>query len=291
MSADLEAAWEAGALVRRAAADPEARARVVVVAAHPDDETIGMGAALSCLPGVVVVHTTDGAPRDARLRPAMAGEEREAYARARRAEVRGALELAGISADRILSLGAVDQEAALDMASIALRLADLFGALRPALVITHPYEGGHPDHDATALAVHAAAALLRRRRHAECPPLAEMSSYHAAGGRFTAFAFLSPCDATAARDTPGWSRTRALSRAERARKRAMLDRFKTQRAVLDAFPVVIERARSAPAYDFTQAPHAGPLYYERLGFPLSGARWRRLASLALASLDLHGLAL
>ena len=33
------------------------------------------------------------------------------------------------------------------------RCAGLIGALRPAVVITHAYEGGHPDHDTLALAV------------------------------------------------------------------------------------------------------------------------------------------
>ena len=33
---------------------------------------------------------------------------------------------------------------------------------QPDVVLTHPYEGGHSDHDSTAFAVHLAAGILRR---------------------------------------------------------------------------------------------------------------------------------
>ena len=36
----------------------------LVVAAHPDDETVGAGAQLMRLPQLVLMHLTDGAPRD-----------------------------------------------------------------------------------------------------------------------------------------------------------------------------------------------------------------------------------
>ena len=61
------------ALLAALAAREPTELRVAVVAAHPDDETIGAGASLGLLRTPVLVHVTDGAPRsghDARARPA-----------------------------------------------------------------------------------------------------------------------------------------------------------------------------------------------------------------------------
>jgi LmbE family N-acetylglucosaminyl deacetylase len=281
----LEGASSKGAAANSTGVGLAEGVRAVVVAAHPDDETIGFGAAIGDFPGAVIIHTTDGAPRDPRLRPAMASEAREAYARARREEAERALSFAGLRPDRLLELGAVDQEAAFCMARLASRLAEVFVELDPDLVITHPYEGGHPDHDATALAVHAAAARIGRRRRNGIV-VAEMTSYNAAGGRFRASEFIPDSEATAAAGGRSWRVTRVLSAAERRRKEAMFEAFETQRGVLSAFPIAIERLRAAPRYDFTRAPHAGRLHYERIGFPLSGDQFRSLAGEALSSLGL-----
>jgi LmbE family N-acetylglucosaminyl deacetylase len=256
---------------------PEVADKTLVVVAHPDDETIGAAVWISKQPGVWVVHVTDGAPADPRMAPVWHGS-REGYARARAAELASALGLAGVEPEHIRGLGVMDQEAARALAAIASALAAIIVGLGPAMVLTQPYEGGHPDHDATAFAVHAALRLCQAHG-ARAPELAEMTSYHAPLGRLVVSEFLpSPEDLG--------EKTWVLSPAERQLKRRMLACYATQRDVLAAFPSEVERFRRAPRYDFTRPPHAGPTYYERLGWPMTSRRFCQLAARASHELGL-----
>jgi LmbE family N-acetylglucosaminyl deacetylase len=253
------------------------RGGVLVLAAHPDDETIGAGALLHRLHGGVVVHLTDGAPRDPRFRPA--GLELEAYARARRRELGAALAAAGLSEKSAVAMGVPDQDAAFAIPDLARSLASVLGVTHPALLITHPYEGGHPDHDAAAVVARAAIALVRRDG-LPAPRLVEMTSYHARGEALETGRFL---DASLAKQV-----ARVLTPAELAVKRAMLACFETQQPGLEPFiaDMAVERFRPAPRIDFGAPPHPGPLWYERLGFAMTGERWRALARRAVEALGL-----
>lgn len=248
-------------------------AGTVIVAAHPDDETIGAGGILPYVRPKAVVHVTDGAPHDRRWWGDPSLPSREAYAEVRAAELACALAVAGVGSERMHTLGRADQRASADLAALARDLATLLGRLRPGVVITHPYEGGHPDHDATAFAVHAARALM-----AGAPPvIVELTSYHALGDGLEAGSFF-PAD--------GCEPVRvALTAGDRDRKRRMLGCFGTQQATLAQFPVAgAERFRAAPGYDFTRPPHAGTLHYERFGWGCTGEEWRARAAAALGAL-------
>jgi LmbE family N-acetylglucosaminyl deacetylase len=246
---------------------------VVVVAAHPDDETIGAAAVLLRAARPAVVHVTDGAPRDPALRPAGAAD-RAAYARLRRQEALAALAEARVLPADVVGLGSVDQEASRVIAPLARELAELLRRLAPRAVVTHALEGGHPDHDATAVATRAALALLARRGAA--PSLLEMTSYHLRDGRLATGRFL-----------PGGARARVLTldARERATKRRMIGRYASQRAVLAPFGVARERLREARPADVRARPHAGPLHYEVLGWA-TFARWSAAAVAALEALGL-----
>lgn len=282
-------AWQA--LSRLAAGrppdDPITRPlRWVVLAAHPDDETIGAGALMARCPPAAVLLLTDGAPRDLAWAPAArrAGLDRAAYARARREELGAALAVAGVQAGRADFLGAVDQEVAAELPRLARDLADRLAELAPDLVLTHPYEGGHPDHDGAAFLARAALDLLARRGD-PVPELAEMASYHAEEGRLAAGHFL-PAASPASEPA-----VLALTAAEREEKRRMIACFATQEEVLRPFlPAARERFRPAPPCRFDRPPHPGPLLYEIWEFPLDGARFRELAAGAAAELGLPGLA-
>ncbi|HEX8822169.1 MAG TPA: PIG-L family deacetylase, partial [Archangium sp.] len=152
------------------------RGSVLFVAAHPDDEVLGASWLLRRSPGCHVIHVTDGAPRDASLRSQGAPPTREGYARLREEEAIAAMRLAGIAPDQLLSLGAVDQEATLELVTLTHYLMALVKALRPTLLVVHPYEGGHPDHDAAAFISHSAVALMARAGRTP-PTLLEMTSH------------------------------------------------------------------------------------------------------------------
>ena len=237
---------------------------VALVAAHPDDETIGAGASLRLFHRLLLVHVTDGAPANG-VDAASAGfKTPAAYAAQRRRELHVALRLGGAT-PTLAELGAPDQGASNRMATLAGSLCEILRRHGTRLVIAHPYEGGHPDHDAACWIAHAAAARLSL-------PVLEMASYHAApgGGRdsgFLAHACLPPDHAAV---------EVRLGSAERDRRRAMLDAFVSQQATLHGFPETTETFRLAPPYDFAQPPHDGTLHYERHDWGMTGERWRSL---------------
>ena len=240
--------------------------RVLLLAAHPDDEVIGAGGQLRrWRDRILLVQATDGSPRDRR-------DARE-YAETRRAERREALAVAGIAADQSREIGIPDQRAACELPRLIRALAALMDEFLPDWILTHPYEGGHPDHDACAFAARAAAeqAILR-------PKLVEFTSYHAGPGGGTITGEFLAAPTTEVRFDLDESQTRV--------KHRMFECYRTQQQVLAMFRIGEERFRVAPEYDFSAPPHDGRLNYENWNL-MEGRRWRELAAKALEILNLH----
>ena len=238
---------------------PNLPGRVAVVLAHPDDEVLGCGAILPRIPDLTVIHVTDGAPRDGEDARRHGFASSASYAAARGSETRDALAVAGRPELAPITLDIPDQGAAHDLAGIVRRLAPILA--EADLVLTHAYEGGHPDHDATAFAVSRAAA------HCEHPPTPiEMPFYRAAAD-------------------DGWVRQRfesdesvfvlALTEAEQAAKHSMLAAHASQADTLRHFAVDRESYRVVATRDFSILPNGGELLYERYGWGLTGAEWVR----------------
>jgi len=255
--------------LRRRIEEPHEQAlRLAVLAAHPDDETIGASALLARFPESLIVYLTDGAPRDRNLWPPGMAGQREQYAAVRRREAAEAMAHAGVSEGQIFWLGGVDQEAIFEARALALKLTQFVRKHRVDVLITHPYEGGHPDHDAAALIAKHAMTIVG----ASSCALLEMTSYHAREGHCETGEFL------------GEGRSSEivfeLSQEDRERKRKMMDAYTSQRLVLGNFPISSERLRMAPKYDFSDPPHEAKLWYECIGWQMTGPRWRELAGAA-----------
>src|SRR5215207_6872772 len=210
----LTAPERAAAFLRALATGRLIRARsVAMVVAHPDDEAIGAGAQLPRLNGVTMIHVTDGAPRSPRdaERHGLSTAAEYAFARAR--ELERVMMLAGIPVADRFCLGLADQEAALHLPRIARALVRLFLERATEIVLTHSYEGGHPDHDVAAFAAHAAVELLRREGREIA--IIEMPFYRADGEGWAVQRFArAPDEATDVRGPSHASRDAGVVRRE-----------------------------------------------------------------------------
>jgi LmbE family N-acetylglucosaminyl deacetylase len=230
---------------------------VAIVVAHPDDESLWLGTALRRLSNAMLIHLTDGAPEDMRDAARLGFATREAYAAARARELDAALRALDVAPRRV-AYGFVDQ-------SLAHRLPELVERLRTDLdgvpaVITHPYEGGHPDHDAAAFAV----------SRAFDGEIVEFAAYHLAeGGRVWGRFWPDP-------DRP--ERVRPLNAGEQTQVDHAIDAHETQRGVTGGFRPSEERWRVAPRYNFAAPPPPGVALYDGFGWTLTSARWRELAA-------------
>jgi hypothetical protein len=129
------------------------------------------------------------------------------------------------------------------------------------------------DHDATALAVHAAMASTGRGHPHE------MALYHAGPAGIDVHHFL-PGETPSVRS--------CLDEASQVRKAAMCARYVTQEKYAAYFEVDVERYRCAPRYDFALSPTPGrPLLYES-GDAEAGQRWRTHATRAIDELGPAG---
>lgn len=245
--------------------------RVAVVVAHPDDETIGCGALLSRLANVTVVLVTDGAPRSGADALRAGYDTPAAYGKARALELRAALAVAGIDDRQIVELGVSDQQVCRSLAPIGRRLAALFESRGIATVLTHAFEGGHPDHDGVAFCVHAAATLLQR-----APALIEMPFYHLGIDGMAAQSFCDGEDDVVVELSPSQDRIKAQ----------MMSAHVSQAQTLQAFSSKVERYRAAKTYDFRSLPNAERIFYSTFDCGFALREWIPLANEALSALSL-----
>jgi LmbE family N-acetylglucosaminyl deacetylase len=131
---------------------------LIVVAPHPDDETLGFGATASLLKSrgvdVTVVSVTDGGGSV----PGLSPRERRWLERDRRAELRAALTILGLGEP--VGLGLPDGELTDREGELTALLADIVKASPTGTWCAASWRGdGHPDHEAVGRS--AAAAVAR----------------------------------------------------------------------------------------------------------------------------------
>jgi LmbE family N-acetylglucosaminyl deacetylase len=129
---------------------------LVLVAPHPDDETLGFGATASTLRSrgidVQVVSVTDGGGAF----PELSRREREWLASDRRIELHRAIEILGLGAP--IHLGLPDGDLGDREPELAAQLAELLEAGPKGTWCAATWRGdGHPDHESVGRAAAAAA--------------------------------------------------------------------------------------------------------------------------------------
>ena len=253
---------------------------VLLVVAHPDDETISASGLLQRLKKINFVYITNGAPRDLTDAERANFTSIQSYAQARRFELQEALAAAGLKSVCQIHCNITDQETPYNMAGIACRLAKIIEDIKPAYLFTHAYEGGHPDHDTASFVVWAACKLLKRKNKNMLPYVYEFSSYHGSGKgpEIITYNFIP------SKDYGVW--TLNLTQKECDVKKKMVACFRTQAPTVALFSIGIERFRNCPNYNYRLRPHSGPLYYEYFDWGITGEKWRRLAADAILLLKI-----
>jgi len=235
----------------------------------------GAGAHLKYWPNLTIVHVTDGAPRDGADARREGFSSPDGYAKARREELGCALREGEAEHARLIQIGVPDQEAIANIGEVIQHLRQALAGYE--VVITHPYEGGHPDHDACAFAVHHAVELNRARGGGR-PLILESPFYHAGPSGFEVGTFLK---------ADGWMPEVCyrLSEEEKERKQRLVACFRTQKETLSGFHDETERFRIAPVYDFSRPAHEGKVLYEHYPWGMTSDRFCELAQEAETELE------
>ena len=220
--------------------------RILVLVAHPDDEIVACAAAIGRAKAagaeVFAVYLTDGCLARETMWPWRRRRHDDDVAR-RRAEGEEAAARLGIA-----PLGWARRSAR----HLWRELPEVHAEIRAAVetcgadqIWAPAYEGGNPDHDA----LNALANLFADQMN-----VLEFAEYNFLGGRARAQQFPRP---------RGDEQTIVLTPEEQRQKRALLRIYVSERQNLSYVGVNSECWRKLGAYDYSQPPHPGRLWYAR----------------------------
>lgn len=224
--------------------------RTLIVVAHPDDEVIGCGVLLQRLKRPSIAFLTDGAPTD-RYFWGKYGS-RTAYAEKRATETRAAL--ARLKGAQVTYFGARDQQLIFHLDAALAWLREKVAEVTPKTIVTHAYEGGHPDHDCASFLCSVAGAERGI-------PVWEMPLYCRVKGKL-------------ARQYPLRKARQEVcigaTPTELRHKTEMVSAYESQQDFLRTFDAGTERFQ-LQQNDFSRPPHPGKLNYECWGWEISGS--------------------
>jgi LmbE family N-acetylglucosaminyl deacetylase len=220
---------------------PHRFSRVLLLAAHPDDETIACGGLLQRASESLVIFATDGAPPHYGFEKEFGSLEN--YSAERFREATRALALIPECSFRRLSRpnGTYfqDQHLFLELPEAFSALRRAIGDFAPDILVSHSYEGGHLDHDACNFLAAQAATQLEIER-LEFPLYSKDVN-----GRDVFQQF---------RDVRSGAFSIQLTACELDIKRRMFAMYRTQEKVFSFFTAVNELFRPAAVENYSQLP-------------------------------------
>jgi len=213
-------------------------ARLVLLVAHPDDESIGAGILLQRLRHAYIVFCANG--------PSWWPPYWLNYglphkrAQLRKQEAHHAIDITGKN-HSIQFLGYPVGWLVTHLDDAYRSLADLLRAWQPQQVVTHAFEGGHEDHDACSF-------LACQLSKAFNFKVWEMPLYYreASTGAEIRQTFTT--------DDPDSEIITPISGSELEVKRAMLSAHKSQREIVARFDPAIEKFCPQPLHDYSRVP-------------------------------------
>lgn len=218
-------------------------ARVALVVAHQDDECIAAAGIMHRLRALTLIHTTNGCSETYTGAAADHLRQHNPISTRRREEVDCALRASAPGITRRIEYTFPDGKLPNNLPELKTRLYRDLMAID--IVVTHPYEGGHCDHDATAQAVQSVCQRLLADT-GRAPARLEFSSYFKFSGTVKTGDFLPNGNGVAVKIV--------LDDAAQRRKQAAFSCFKSQTDNLRFFSTRHESFRVAPIYDFLTAP-------------------------------------
>lgn len=198
------------------------------------------------------------------------------YASLRLKELRDAFSICDFNREDHILLNGVDQKVIDSLYSLTVQVIHLIERIRPSVVLTHSYEGGHPDHDCASFIVSKALKVFTLSRGHTNIRHFEFSGYHEHNSLIETGTF---------KTGSGTVITVSLPEYNKNLKKMMIDCFVSQKEMLSIFNIEKEVFRIAPVYDFSRPPHSGKLLYEIMDWGLNSSKWRAVVEQVSQEID------